>query len=104
MIRIEIRIVHYPPYTSKYNPIEYRLFPHVTRACKGLIFNSFNIVKDVISKTSTKTGLEVFVEIIDKTYEIGLQVKEGFKEKMRIVFDKLLTKWNYRTTPENLAT
>ena len=29
---IEVRIVHYPTYCSKYNPIEHRLFPHVTRA------------------------------------------------------------------------
>jgi hypothetical protein len=29
---IEIRVAHYPPYTSKYNPIEHRLFPHLTRA------------------------------------------------------------------------
>jgi len=26
-IGIEIRIAHYPPYTSKYNPIEHRMFP-----------------------------------------------------------------------------
>ncbi|MGI9280929.1 MAG: ISAzo13-like element transposase-related protein [Endozoicomonas sp.] len=32
---LKIRIAHYPPYCSKYNPIEHRLFPHVTRACKG---------------------------------------------------------------------
>jgi hypothetical protein len=30
---IEIRIAHYPPYTSKYNPIEHRLFPRLTRVC-----------------------------------------------------------------------
>ncbi|MEL6763251.1 MAG: hypothetical protein AAFO87_06200 [Cyanobacteria bacterium J06607_6] len=30
----EIRIAHYPPYTSKYNPIEHRLFPQVSRACR----------------------------------------------------------------------
>ena len=29
-IGIEIRIAHYPPYTSKYNPIEHRLFPHLS--------------------------------------------------------------------------
>ncbi len=32
---LEIRVAHYPPYCSKYNPIERRLFPHVTRACRG---------------------------------------------------------------------
>ena len=32
-------MAHYPPYCSKYNPIEHRLFPHVTRACQGVIFH-----------------------------------------------------------------
>ncbi len=39
-IGVEIRIAHYPPYTSKYNPIEHRLFPHVTRACLGRFFTA----------------------------------------------------------------
>ena len=103
-IGIEIRIAHYPPYTSKYNPIEHRLFPHVTRSCKGLIFYTIDIVKEAMGQTSTKTGLKVFVDVIDKVYETGLKVKEGFKENMRIVFDKVLPKWNYRTIPESLAT
>src|SRR5208337_4018328 len=37
---IEIRVAHYPPYCSKYNPIEHRLFPHLTRACRGVIFHT----------------------------------------------------------------
>jgi hypothetical protein len=36
-LAIEIRIVHYPPYTSKYHPIEHRLFPHITKDCSGVI-------------------------------------------------------------------
>ncbi|NJM66696.1 MAG: hypothetical protein HC851_14065 [Acaryochloris sp. RU_4_1] len=31
---------NYPPQTSKYNPIEHRLFPHVSRVCQGVIFES----------------------------------------------------------------
>ena len=42
---IEIRIAHYPPYCSKYNLIEHRLFPHVTRACQGVVFTSVELVK-----------------------------------------------------------
>jgi Rhodopirellula transposase DDE domain len=37
---IEIRVAHYPPYCSNYNPIEHRLFPHLTRACREVIFQS----------------------------------------------------------------
>ncbi|MCP4105006.1 MAG: ISAzo13 family transposase [Desulfobacteraceae bacterium] len=34
-IGVEIRVAHYPSYASKWNPIEHRLFCHVTRALKG---------------------------------------------------------------------
>ncbi len=98
-IGVEIRIAHYPPYASKYNPIEHRLFPHVTRACQGVVFKDVDTVKDLIKKTSTKTGLKVIVEIIDKGYETGRKVSEGFKENMRIIFDEYLPQWNYIVVP-----
>jgi hypothetical protein len=42
-IGIEIRIAHYPPYTSKYNPIEHRLFPHVTLSLSRSNFYQYRI-------------------------------------------------------------
>jgi hypothetical protein len=98
-IGIEIRIAHYPPYTSKYNPIEHRLFPHVTRACQGVIFTSIELVKELIEKTRTSTGLKVTVQIIDKVYETARKVADDFKETMRIVFDDYLPHWNYTAVP-----
>jgi hypothetical protein len=99
-IGIEIRMAHYPPYTSKYNPIENRLFCHVTAACKGAVFSSLNVVKSLIDKTSTSTGLRVFSTIRDKVYATARKVSENFKENMKIVFDEYLGKWNYREIPE----
>lgn len=99
-IGIAIRIAHYPPYTSKYNPIEHRLFPHVTRACQGMIFESVEVVKDLMAKATTKTGLQVFTTILDKTYPTGRKVVEEFKETMQIVFDELLPRWNYTAVPQ----
>lgn len=98
-IGIEIRIAHYPPYTSKYNPIEHRLFPHVTRACQGVIFTSIELVKELIEKTRTSTGLKVTVQIIDQVYETGRKVADDFKETMKIVFDDFLPQWNYTAVP-----
>lgn len=102
-IGVEIRIAHYPPYCSKYNPIEHRFFPHVTRACQGVIFTSIELVKELLEKTSTTTGLKAFVHIIDKVYAIGRKVAADFKENMRIVFDDFLPQWNYRAIPLALA-
>lgn len=98
-IGIEIRIAHYPPYCSKYNPIEHRLFPHITRSCQGVIFSSLELVTELIGNTRTKTGLKVFVHVIDKVYKTGRKVAKNFKSEMRIVFDKILPKWNYCAIP-----
>jgi len=98
-IGVEIRIAHYPPYCSKYNPIEHRLFPHVTRACQGVVFTSVALVKELMEKTHTKIGLKAFVHIIDKVYQTGRKVAADFKETMRIVFDEFLPRWNYRAIP-----
>jgi hypothetical protein len=97
---IEIRIAHYPPYCSKYNPIEHRLFPHLTRACRGVIFRTLETIRDYMSKTQTTTGLTIGVSILDKVYKTGCKCKEGFKKTMKIVFDKILPKWNYRAVPQ----
>ncbi len=98
-IGIEIRIAHYPPYCSKYNPIEHRLFPHVTRACQGVIFTSVDLVMELMSNTSTSTGLTAFVHLIDNAYETGRKVAADFKDNMRIIFDRFLPRWNYRAVP-----
>lgn len=98
-IGIEIRVAHYPPYASKYNPIEHRLFPHLTRACQGVIFHTVGLVKGLMEKAKTSTGLEVTVDILDKVYQTGRTYAADFKETMKIVFDEVLPKWNYRAIP-----
>ena len=82
---IEIRIAHYPPYTSKYNPIEHRLFPHISRVCRGAIFSSVEMVSQLMAKATTQTGLKVFTTILDAVYQTGRKVTEEFKQTMEIV-------------------
>ena len=96
---ISICIAHYPPYCSKYNPIEHRLFLHVTRACEGVVFKSIELVKKLISSTTTSKGLSTVVKIITKVYATGRKVADNFKETMRIVFDETLPQWNYTAIP-----
>jgi Rhodopirellula transposase DDE domain len=99
-IGIEIRIAHYPPYTSKYNPIEHRLFPHITRACQGVILQSVQCLQDLIAKTRTRMGLQVFATLLDKPYQTGRKAAANFKATMKIIFDTTLPRWNYVARPE----
>ena len=96
---LEIRVAHYPPYCSKYNPIEHRVFPHVTRACQGVVFETVELVSDLISRTRTQTGLSVTTSILDRAFETGRKVAANFHETCRILRDELLPKWNYRAIP-----
>jgi len=97
---LEIRVAHYPPYCSKYNPIEHRVFPHVTRACRGVIFQTLETVRCSVSKTETSTGLTVKVGILEKVYQTGRKCAAGFKKSRKIVFDTILPKWNYTAVPK----
>jgi hypothetical protein len=102
-IGIPIRVAHYPAYCSKYNPIERRLFCHVTRACQGVLFDSLRTVVDLMKKTSTRKGLSVTVRVIEKMYATGRKVSEEFKRQLptTIDFDDFLPKWNYRVVPQS---
>lgn len=99
-IGTEIRVAHYPTYCSKFNPIERRFFPHVTRACEGVLFNTLDTVVELMRKTTTKTGLTTTVHVIKRVYEKGRKVTEEFKQNMTIVFDDALPKWNYKAIPQ----
>ena len=96
---IEIRVAHFPPYCSKFNPIEHRLFPHVTRALQGVVLESVEIAKQFMEKTSTSTGLKVTVRCLKKVFLTGRKCAEDFRDSMRIAFDAVLPKWNYVAVP-----
>jgi len=49
-LNIELRIAHYPPYTSKWNPIEHRVFPHITRSLSGVILLSVSMLKELVNQ------------------------------------------------------
>ena len=96
---MEIRMAHYPPYASKYNPIEHRLFPHLTRVCRGVILQSIDLVAQLMRKAKTRTGLSVEIDILDKVYEIGRKVGQATKDAVNLVRDTILPRWNYRILP-----
>lgn len=100
-LNMNLLIMHYPPYCSKFNPIEHRLFAHITRSWSGAPLLS---VKDAVqraARTTTVKGLKVNVDINSKTYDIQRPIDDSFQKKVtqRIVFHAQLPKWNYLIKP-----
>lgn len=98
---MKILMVHYPPYCSKYNPIEHKLFSQITRSWQGVPFYNIQFVKELTDRTTTATGLKVYSEINDKQYQINRTVDEAFKTNLnnQIIFDDKMAKWNYLIQP-----
>jgi len=67
-----------------------------------VIFTSVELVKDLMAKAKTQSGLKVFTSILDQVYETGCKVSQEFKQTMEIVFDDYLPQWNYTAKPQGL--
>jgi hypothetical protein len=93
-------ICHYPPYASKWNPIEHRLFAPVHQAMQGAVLDSYQTVKMLIDKTSTKTGLKVVSRIVDKHYPIGEKVEAKDVDYSSIIYNKVVPKLSYEVVPK----
>jgi len=58
------------------------------------------MVRELMAKTTTQTGLKVLATVLDKPYKTGRKVAQEFKETMEIVFDEYLPQWNYTAKPQ----
>ena len=96
---MSIRVAHYPPGCSKYNPIEHRMFCHVTRALRGLVLRTLDIAKQFIPRATTATGLRVVAETTQRIYANGLRASAEFIEKMPIRSHHFLPDLNYTAHP-----
>ncbi len=98
-IDIPIRVAHYPPHCSKYNPIEHRLFSHVTRAWSGVVFRTLDIVTTCLRRVWTRTGLKVTYAVLNKDYQLKRKASERFLDLYPIQFEDVLPDWNYTVIP-----
>lgn len=96
---LSVIVCHYPPYCSKWNPIEHRLFSHVHKAMSGVVFSDYQTVKKLIEQTSTKTGLTVVVRLNLKEYQKGIKTDKTQVDENRISYHPTIAELNYRIYP-----
>lgn len=96
---IKIIVAHYPPYCSKYNPIERKLFSHVQRTIKNTILTNLEQVKSLMSKTSHLKGLSVVVRIVRKNYPLKQRSEKCDIDEKRILRHPDLPKFSYTLLP-----
>jgi hypothetical protein len=96
---LEIIVSHYPPGTSKWNKIEHRLFSRITQNWRGRPLETYQTVVNLITSTTTTTGLTVRCELDSNLYPTKIKLTDQQKESIPLTRHLFHGDWNYTMTP-----
>ncbi len=96
---INIRVCHYPPGTSKWNPIEHRLFSFISMEWAGHPLRSIDLMLDYIRGTTIATGLQVNALTNFNIYQTGIKVSDAKFKQINIQRHDELPALNYTISP-----
>ena len=100
-IGLPIQVSHYPPYTSKWNAIEHKLFSFISINWRAKPLVSLEVVIELLNHTTTKSGLKVTAMIDKNTYKTGIKVTDEELEQINIQKDDFHPEWNYTISPHS---
>jgi len=99
---LSVRVSHYPPGSSKWNPIEHRLFSEISKNWAGRPLDSYETILKYIRTTKTSPGLKVKAHFIRKKYETGEKVTNKQMSQLAIENAQVLPEWNYTLNPTKM--
>lgn len=95
---LTITVMHFPPGTSKWNPIEHRLFSFISMNWRARPLFTVGHAVHYISSTFTETGLTVSCVVDETEYETGKRISDKEMkalEKTYIQRHETCPQWNY---------
>jgi hypothetical protein len=101
---LEVNVCHYPTGTSKWNPVEHRLFGPISINWAGQPLRTFEIMLALIRGTLTEKGLQVKAFLVEQVFEKGIKVAEEVFQAINIQPHETCSKWNYTIRPHMACT
>ena len=98
-LALEITVCHYPPGTSKWNKIEHRMFSFISMHWKGQPLVSFETVINLISATTTRSGLNIQAVLDERDYETGQSISDEQMQQLCLRKHEQDPQWNYTLSP-----
>ena len=84
---IDVNLAYYPPYHSKYNPVE-RVWGVLENHWRGQLFDSVDKVIG-LAKTMRWNGKNPVVKVIDKVYETGVRLSKSTMQVYEDMIERL---------------
>ena len=92
---LAISVCHFPPGTSKWNKIEHRLFSFISMNWRAKPLISRQVVIDLIGAATTRTGLEVYARLDERTYPKAIKVTDAQLAAVKLQGNPSHPEWNY---------
>jgi transposase len=96
---LRVTLCHYPPACSKWNPIEYRLFSHISLNWAGQPLRNLDTMLGFIRGTTTTAGLKVEAYLDTQIYRNGRRVTAEKLKGLALSEDDICPRWNYTLAP-----
>ena len=96
---LAVTVAHYPTGTSKWNPIEHRLFAEISKNWAAEPLDSYQKILNFIRSTRTETGLSVTAQLDRRNYPTGTEPTPEQLQSLRLRPHEILPKWNYTISP-----
>ena len=84
---VDANLAYYPPYHSKYNPIE-RVWGVLENHWRGQLFDSIDKVIG-LAKTMTWKGKNPVVKVVDRVYETGVKLSKSTMRTYESMLNRL---------------
>lgn len=97
--QITVKLAYYPPYHSKYNPIE-RVWGFLEQHWNGSLLDSVETILN-FARTFSFKDVEPVVQLVSRTYQTGVKLTQKQMQLLEERFQRLegLEKWFVRITP-----
>jgi transposase len=99
---LEITVAHYPPGTSKWNKIEHKMWSFVSMNWRGRPLVTYRTIIELISATTTATGLTIQAKEDFNYYETGTMVTKAELAAVPLVRHEFHGDWNYTIAHSNV--
>ena len=92
---LRVTVCHYPPGTSKWNRIEHRMFSFITTNWRGRPLTTLRTIIELISATTTETGLSIHAAYDPNWYPTGIKITDAQLATIPLHPHDFHGEWNY---------
>lgn len=96
---LKVTLCHFPSGSSKWNPVEHRLFGPISCHWSGVPLRSLKLLLQLVRTTVTQGGLKVCARLTHKSYQTGIRVSHAEMQLLNLRRHSVCPQWNYTIAP-----